>query len=175
MELVVFKKGDVIFEEGKYESFMYSIHSGKVGIYSNYGKENEVLLTEVEKDGIFGEMGLIEARQRSATAVALEEVGLAKIDNDSFLDYFGKEPEKLIDIMKKMSHRLRELSDSYVDACNTITEYVKADEESRPKKKGLLDKIKKLIIVDEQYRDDYLLAMQRIEMSYMHDTFNMFL
>ena len=175
MEIKVFEKGSIIFEEGKYESFMYSIQSGKVAIYSNYGKNNETLLTEIEKDGIFGEMGLVEARPRSASAVAVEDTELAVITNDTFFDFFDKEPEKLVTIVKKMSNRLRVLSDSYVDACKTIAEYVKADEDNKPKKPGLLAKIKKLLIIDDEYRDEYAKAMMHNEISFMNDIFDTYM
>ena len=34
-----FKKGDVIFKEGDWQMTMFAVKSGKIGIYSQYGKE----------------------------------------------------------------------------------------------------------------------------------------
>ena len=175
MDIKIFNQGNVIFREGEYEAVMYSIHSGKVGIYSNYGTKDETLLTTLGVDDVFGEMGLLDARPRSATAVALENVGITPIGNENFLEFFKSNPKMLLELMQKMSGRLRELSNGYIEACKTISEYVKADEENNPKKKSLLDKIKRFLVVDEEYRDDYVKAMQYMEMSCMHDSFNIFL
>ena len=38
------KKGEMIFKEGDLELCMYNICRGSVGIYANYGKEDEKLL-----------------------------------------------------------------------------------------------------------------------------------
>ena len=42
------KKGEMIFKEGDLELCMYNIRSGCVGIYANYGKEDEKLLVELK-------------------------------------------------------------------------------------------------------------------------------
>ena len=111
MELKKFKKGEVIFKEGAYESLMYDIRWGKVGIYANYGTGDERLLKELEAEEVFGEMGLIDASPRSATAVALENnVQCAVINKDDFAVYFSKKPAKIFRIMQLMSQRIRELT-----------------------------------------------------------------
>lgn len=144
-----FEKGAVIFKEHSWELSMYDIVSGKVGIYANYGKENESLLTELEAGRYFGEMGVIDAMTRSATAVALEDTVVTVIDSSDFEAYLNENPDKIIDIFQNLCMRLRELSDSYVDACETVTEYVEAKEAEKPK--GLLAKIKKLLSFSEEY------------------------
>ncbi len=150
MELKVFEKDEVIFYEGEYQSCMYDIHSGKVAIYANFGKKNEVLLTELAPGKLFGEMGMVEAKVRSATAVAVEKTEVYQINNDTFSDYFRDQPEKVIAILQNMSGRLRELSGEYLDACKTISEYVEAEKNNKPKEQSLLDKIKKIIGIAEE-------------------------
>lgn len=152
-EIQIIKKGTVIFKEGQWDMCFYDVLGGNVGIYANYGKENEKLLTEVGAGKYFGEMGFVEAMPRSATAVALEDTELNKIDGNDMSSYMKENPEKIVLILKNISARLRELSKEYIDACNTITEYVEAEEEKKPKKKGLLANIKKLIEMSAMYSD----------------------
>lgn len=147
-----FESGAVIFKEGAWEMSMYVIVSGKVGIYANYGTEKEQLLTELGEGKIFGEMGLIEARARSATAVALEDTELDIIDGDALGAYFKNEPEKVMEILINMTSRLRQLSNDYVDACDTISEYVAA---GKQKKQSLWSKIANLISGGEEYGELY--------------------
>lgn len=152
-----FKKGEIIFKEGEWQMTMYSLVSGKVGIYSQYGTENEQLLTELSEGKLFGEMGLIEARPRSATAVALEDTVLVIIDGDNLSDIFKNEPEKVVSILINMTSRLRELSGQYVEACSTISEYVTSEKE---KKKGLWNKIKELMTGGDEYADLYASSLR---------------
>ena len=170
MEKVSFKQGEVIFKEGTYKECMYNILSGKVGIYAAYGKENEKLLTELGEGRMFGEMGLIEARMRSATAVALEDTEAELITAETFSEFMKKNPERIMAVMQNMATRLRELSKDYLDACATIAEYVKTDK-SGAAKEGLLTKIKKLVTVSEEYKDEYNKIMQEQNIIYPMNEF----
>ena len=151
-EKITCKKGDVIFKEGSWEMSMYSVRSGKVGIYANYGKEGEKLLTELEEGRLFGEMGLIEARPRSATAVALEDSELEVIDSDGFESFFKEDPEQIGKILAAMTKRVRELSDKYIEVCDVISDYLSAE---KSKKKGFWKKLKETMIIDTDYEDIY--------------------
>ena len=94
-----FAKGEVIFLEGAMESCMYDLKKGKVGIYTNYGKPGEKLLTELNAEQgtvFFGEMGMIDSMARSATAVATEEVEACVITGKEFGEYFREKPEVVL-------------------------------------------------------------------------------
>ena len=147
-----FKGGTVIFREGDWELVMYSVKSGKVGIYANYGKENCQLLTELEPGKMFGEMGLIEARPRSATAVALEDTEIEVIGSDGIEDFFKNDPQKIISILQNMTNRVRQLSAEYVDACETISSYVQLEKDKKP---SFWSKIEKLLTGGEEYAELY--------------------
>lgn len=140
-----YKKGDIIFKKGQWEMKMYDIISGKVGIYDNYGQTDEKLLTELNEGKLFGEMAIIEAFPRSATAVALEDTDVNVVDSDGVTLYFKTAPERINGIMENLANRLRELSDDYVNTCSTIAEYLDT-EDSSSKKEGLFAKIKKALL-----------------------------
>ena len=63
METKTFKKGEVIFKQGDLSDCMYDILWGEVGIYADYGTPEEKLLTTLETERFFGEMGMIEGRR----------------------------------------------------------------------------------------------------------------
>ena len=58
MEILKFRKGDIIFEEGDLEDWMYEIRKGMVGIYAGYGtpeeKELMKITTPYSRDKIYG-------------------------------------------------------------------------------------------------------------------------
>jgi CRP-like cAMP-binding protein len=65
------KAGAVIFREGDKADGLFIIKSGQVGI-----RLGNRTLAELTVNNIFGEMALIDDAPRSATAVALERVGV---------------------------------------------------------------------------------------------------
>jgi CRP-like cAMP-binding protein len=126
-----YEEGTVIFKEGENGTCMYVVHTGRVGIFSNYGKPEQNLITEIITDEYFGEMGMIEKLPRSATAVALED--------DTFVEVFyeedvakliDKNPMKLQMILQHFSYRLRRMTKEYLEACKLAYEISEAGEDS---------------------------------------------
>ena len=137
-----FSKGDVIFREGEQGECFFQIESGVVGIYANYGENGENLLTELRKDQYFGEMAVIEAYPRSATAVAIDNnVKLIEIPSGEIDDYFKSQPDKILDIMKHLSNRVKGLTEDYTDVSEAIRELKPGQGEERSE--SLIGKIKK--------------------------------
>lgn len=145
LERKTFKKGDVIFREGDWEMWMYEIADGQVGIYAEYGQPGEKLLRTLTQWECFGEMGMISSMARSATAVALTDAALIVIDGDHFDEFFASKPRTVYKIMQQMSDRVRALTEEYMDACETITEYLEAEKEQRTVNEGLLKKMAKFV------------------------------
>ena len=103
-----YKKYDLIFNEGTYGDSAYMIDFGKVGIISLTNQNDKrKLIATLKKDDIFGEMGLIDNKVRTATAIALEETQVSVISKKTF-DYLLKhDPLALRPLIKVLSHRLR--------------------------------------------------------------------
>lgn len=139
-----YKKGSVIFGEGSYQPCMYDILSGTVGIYKDYGMESQVKLAEL-KDTFFGEMGLIEDAQRSATAVALEDVQVAEISEKIMEEYFSENILKIDNLLRTLSNRIRNLDRKYMEACGYINEYMTAENDGKPISADLIGKLKKVV------------------------------
>lgn len=129
MSTKVFKKGGVIFQQGDASDCMYDILWGKVGIYANYGTREEKLLTTLETEQFFGEMGMIEGLPRSATAVALtNDTRVRVITPETFQALFQESPSRVLMVMQNMSRRLRELTKDYLEACRAVVTSVEAEE-----------------------------------------------
>ncbi len=149
METKRFRQGEVIFREFTLGSAMYEIISGKVGIYVAYGTADERKLTELEAGRIFGEMSVIEVYPRSATAVALADTEAMEISSADLQEYFEKKPERLLEIMRGMSRRLRELTQDYQAACVAVDEWKESTEQGKKKSSGLLEAIRKFAALFE--------------------------
>ena len=104
MELKTFRKGDVIIEKGSYGTCAYVIKSGRVEV-SDLVDNRRTVLAILEEEQIFGEMGLVEDKPRTATVMSIEDVQLVVLNRDSLNDLFVNNPKVLIPIINALFER----------------------------------------------------------------------
>jgi len=97
-----FKAGEVIFKEGDSASEFFVIQRGKVEIRLG----NRLLGTLSDHD-IFGEMALIDATPRSATAIAATDVKIVPVGEKQFLFLVSRTPYFALKVMRVLARRLR--------------------------------------------------------------------
>ena len=118
-----YSKGTVIFKQGETGNCMYFVHGGTVGIYSNYGTDQQNKLTELYPVACFGEMGMIAGEVRSATAVAdSNDTYVEIIRAEDLEELFKTGPVKIDMILRHLSYRLRSLTYDYFNTCKEIAE-----------------------------------------------------
>jgi CRP/FNR family cyclic AMP-dependent transcriptional regulator len=108
-----FQAGEVVIREGGRDSCAYIILSGTVEVFKRAG-DREVRVAVLGRGQVFGEMGLIENRPRSATVKALNELEVKRIDRTQFNELLQKKPSVLIPIIRCLFERLRQASDMLV-------------------------------------------------------------
>ncbi|MEE9398348.1 MAG: cyclic nucleotide-binding domain-containing protein [Methylococcales bacterium] len=96
------EEGETIFEEGQDGKIMYLITKGKVELL-----RNRTRLEVVGPGEIFGEMAIVDDLPRSASAVCLEDCKLISINEKRFYELLHEVPFFAREVMKNMSHRLR--------------------------------------------------------------------
>ena len=106
METKTFRKGDVIIKKGSHGTCAYVIESGRVEV-SDLVNNKKVILAILGKEQIFGEMGLLEDKPRSAAVTAIDDVQVEVIGRDNFNELFEKNPKVLLPIIKSLFERLR--------------------------------------------------------------------
>ena len=144
MERKEYQYQEVIFKEGEFQKWMYSICEGSVEIYTGYGTPEEKKLAILTKGQFFGEIGMIAVMQRTATAVAAEDhVVLEQISDDDLEDYLKAHPENLQPIMSSVSRRIRELTDD-MSGINQMANAI-LDEKETANATWLTDRISKLL------------------------------
>jgi CRP/FNR family transcriptional regulator, cyclic AMP receptor protein len=65
------------------------------------------IITKLDRNDIFGEMGLIDQLPRSATVRALEDSSISVMTPDTFNSLAKRNPEALMPILKVLAKRLR--------------------------------------------------------------------
>ncbi|HMJ48297.1 MAG TPA: Crp/Fnr family transcriptional regulator [Ferruginibacter sp.] len=99
-------KDAVIFSEGEPGDCMYIIQQGSVRIH----KGNTVLAILKEKE-VFGELSLLDAATRSATATADSDCFIFRIGQEPFYELVDSRPEIAKGFLKILCLRLRQLND----------------------------------------------------------------
>ncbi len=139
-----YKKGDIISKEGEFELWMYYLLYGSVGIYADYGTEQEVLLSIENAPSFFGEIGCIESLPRYGTSIALEDVTVEVINYDDLSEYFKNNPAKIMSILQGECERMRNLFKEYAKACHTMEDVLTALENKEEIKSETKDEMEKL-------------------------------
>jgi CRP/FNR family transcriptional regulator, cyclic AMP receptor protein len=106
MNVLDFPKRTQIFEQGDYGHEAYRILKGSVEI-SIQEDHSKVVLAKLGVGGIFGEMGMIEHRPRSATASALEDLSVEVITEEDFNAVLEQGGAALVPYLTTIFERLR--------------------------------------------------------------------
>ena len=97
--------GHVIFSQGDRGECMYAVLEGEAQVLL----EGKVVET-VRPGGVLGEMALIDAGPRSATAIAKTRCVLVPIDERRFHELVRQQPEFAVQVMRVLVHRLRRMN-----------------------------------------------------------------
>lgn len=107
-------KGTVIYEEGEIGISMGIIVKGIIGVY-----KNDKLISTLRVGRTFGEMAVIDAQPRSATARAEKDTVFLSLDKASMMTLADKHPTlafKIVwNISRALSQRLRLTSAQLVE------------------------------------------------------------
>ena len=106
MKEMEYEQGPEIFKEGETGDCMYIIQQGNIKIH----KGNTTLAILKEKE-VFGELSLLDADTRSASATADTDCILYKIDQEPFYELMDERPEVAKGFIKILCQRLRTMNE----------------------------------------------------------------
>lgn len=101
---VTFAQGQTIFSQGDPGDVMYVVVEGQVEL----SVDGEVV-ERVARDGVLGELALIDAAPRSASAVAATDCRLMPVSRRKFMLLVQDRPDFALHIMRVMAGRLRHM------------------------------------------------------------------
>lgn len=106
MKEIQYEQGTEIFKEGDIGDSMYIIQQGNIKIH----KGNTTLAILKDKE-VFGELSLLDADTRSASATAETDCILYKIDQEPFYELMDERPEVAKGFIKILCQRLRTMNE----------------------------------------------------------------
>ena len=101
--------GEIIFNAGEFGDALYIVRSGEVELSVKDTAGQKIVLTNVDKHEIFGELSMLDERPRSATALALTDSELLLLDRDDLLLLFRKQPDAALNMLAALSTMLRKV------------------------------------------------------------------
>ena len=114
------KKREVIIRQGGSGRDMFIVLNGrlKVSVLSDEGKE--ISFVVLYKDDYFGELSLVDGRQRSATVTAIEDGELLVLEFRAYQHLLQQHPQTAISFLTRMlltlANRLRATDELYQDS-----------------------------------------------------------
>jgi len=119
MREIHYHSGDTIIKEGTFGDTAYILKKGIVNVLKKT-EHKDLLLASLEAEEIFGEMGLIEDKPRSATIIAKSEVFVDEITREDFMGLLEDKKSFIIPILRGFFERLRQTNDLVVRLENRI-------------------------------------------------------
>ncbi|MFH1158624.1 MAG: Crp/Fnr family transcriptional regulator [Pseudomonadota bacterium] len=110
-----FKKKACLFQKGDKGTCLYIIRAGEVHICVSSESGHEIILSRLSAGDIFGEIAMLDQKERTADAYVAKGTKLVSIDREKFLDFLDKRPALYKKVIMLLCERLRWFSDCVED------------------------------------------------------------
>ncbi|HJU20334.1 MAG TPA: Crp/Fnr family transcriptional regulator [Stellaceae bacterium] len=107
--------GREIFAKGSPGRSMSAVVSGQVKIASLSPTGKEIVFNVIHAGEVFGEIGVIDGEERTASAAAMTDCELLVLDRRDVLPLFERHPEICMILMRILCQRLRRTSEQVED------------------------------------------------------------
>lgn len=108
VDQVFFKAGEVIFHALDPGDALYLIAKGTVRIWIYDNDVQQITLSELKVNDFFGELAVLDKRERSANATALTDSTLHRLKRDDFHRFMMRHPQVAVDLICEIGARMRQ-------------------------------------------------------------------
>jgi len=111
-------RGDVLFESGADPDSLYVVLSGRIAIAigNRPFDHRESVIALMDEGDLFGEMGMLDSRPRSAGARALETSRVLEIPYAALIDQLNSSHLLMWNVIRMLSNRLRTVDQALADS-----------------------------------------------------------
>jgi CRP/FNR family transcriptional regulator, cyclic AMP receptor protein len=133
--------GDEIFAKGAPGTSLMAVLHGTVRISSVSDAGREIVLNLIHPGEMFGEIALLDGRDRTADAIAMTDCELLVLQRRDFIPFIERRPDVCIKLIELLCHRLRrtseqveELSFSHLESrmAKALLRLAQESEDARP-------------------------------------------
>jgi len=119
-----YPSGSLIINEGVSGDTLFVLNKGAAKVTRESEDGREVILAFLRAGDIFGELSILDGRERSANVVAMEDTEVYTLQRQEFLELLVGYPALSVQLLQELAHRIR--------ASNQQIEYLALrDSESR--------------------------------------------
>lgn len=106
---------EIIFEKGDPGDCLYTIVKGRVGITTTSADGKEIVLNILGAGEVFGEIALLDGKQRTAGAIAMASTTLLRVERADFLSFLERHPKLFVVLITVLCERIRWISNIIED------------------------------------------------------------
>jgi CRP-like cAMP-binding protein len=110
------RPGEVLFQKGDPGDGLLGIMTGRIKISTISAEGKEIVLNILGPGELFGEIALIDGKDRSADATVMETAELVVIDARDFMPFLEERPDLTTRLLVMLCERVRWVNDLYEDA-----------------------------------------------------------
>lgn len=110
-----YQDGETIFREGETSEAAFLIVSGEVDVVKGFETNHARSIATIGAGEYVGEMGLVDSKPRSATAIAKGATVCEPVTQEQFMELILQNPEEAIGLIKILFERLRAASDKLAE------------------------------------------------------------
>jgi len=107
-ETLLLSPGEMLFHQGDVAEYAYSIEKGGVSISRQGPDQKELVIAQLGKGTLFGELAVFDDEPRTATATATMNTQIIAIKRKQMLDIIHQDNDKMDQLLCHLSRRLRQ-------------------------------------------------------------------
>ncbi len=111
----VYRARQPIFLKGSEGRGLLAVLQGRVQISAPGSDGREIILNMIGEGGVFGEIALLDGRERSADAVAMTRCRLLVIERRDFVPFLRQNPDTTLSLMTILCDKLRRTTEQVED------------------------------------------------------------
>jgi CRP-like cAMP-binding protein len=107
--------GETVFVKGSAGTGMLTVLSGQVRISALSRQGKEIVLNVIQPGEVFGEIALLDGKERSADATALTDCELLVLERRDVIAYLEANPKACLKLLELLCQRLRRTTEQVED------------------------------------------------------------
>jgi CRP/FNR family cyclic AMP-dependent transcriptional regulator len=110
-----FRRGQLIFGQGDPGDSLFVVTGGLVKVFVTSDEGEEMVLITLRSGDTFGELALVDGRERSASAQTLEETTVLVVTREVLLDLMRAHPPLAESLLESLGALVRRLTEQAAD------------------------------------------------------------
>jgi CRP/FNR family transcriptional regulator, cyclic AMP receptor protein len=110
-----FEAGETVFNLGSPGDHMMAVLSGTIRISVPSPDGKELVLTIIQPGEVFGELAVLDGKERSADAIAETACTLAMLYRSDVLSFFQRNPSAWLKLVEVLCQRLRRTDQAFAE------------------------------------------------------------